>query len=200
MGNRDPRVDAYIAKSADFAKPILTRIREVVRDACPEVEETLKWSAPTFMYHGIMCAAAAFKDHCGFILWKGPLILNKDGRRADEAMGQFGRLTSVSDLPTDRVLSRYIKKAMKLNESGVKVPRLAAKPKKPLAIPPILRSALRKNARARATFDSFSPSHKREYLEWIADAKTDETRERRVATAVEWMAEGKPRNWKYMKR
>jgi uncharacterized protein YdeI (YjbR/CyaY-like superfamily) len=200
MPKRDPRVDAYIAKSQDFAKPILTHLRKVVHNACPDVEETLKWGAPTFMYNGIMCGMAAFKSHCHFILWKGRLILYKDGEPVSAATGHFRNLTSISDLPSERVLGGYIKDAKRLNESGSKVPRSKPKKKKPIALPAVLRRALASNTKARAAFDLFSPSHKREYVEWITDAKTDETRQRRVDTAIEWMAEGKPRNWKYMKR
>ncbi|MFN2601884.1 MAG: YdeI family protein [Gemmatimonadaceae bacterium] len=200
MPKRDPRVDLYIAKSQDFAKPILTHLRKVVHAACPDVEETIKWGVPSFMYNGMLCGMAAFKNHCGFVLWKGSLILDKKGQRGDEAMGHLGKLTSVADLPSDRVLTGYIKEAMRLNETGVKVPKRPLKKKKPIPMPLVLRRALQKNPKARAAFDAFSPSHKYEYLEWITDAKTDETRQRRVDTAIDWMAEGKPRNWKYTKR
>src|SRR6266550_2624513 len=200
MTKRDPRVDAYIAKSQDFAKPILMHIRKIVHTACPDVEETLKWGAPTFMYNGIMCGMASFKNHCHFILWRGRLILDKDGRPVSAATGHFRNLTSLSDLPSERVLTGYIKEAKKLNESGDRVPKASPKKKKAIQVPAELRRALANSAKARAAFESFSPSHKREYVEWITDAKTDETRQRRVDTAIEWMAEGKPRNWKYMKR
>ncbi len=199
MPQIDKRVDAYIAKSADFAQPILTHLRQVVHVACPDVEETLKWGMPTFLYHGILCSMAAFKQHCTFGFWKGKLIVDEQGRQADEAMGQFGRLSSVKDLPAKKVLVGYIHKAMALNESGVTVP----KPKKPkvkkeIVIPPDLAAALKKNAKARAAFDAFSPSHKREYIEWITEAKREETREKRLKTTIEWLTEGKSRNWKYM--
>ena len=200
MGKRDQRVDAYIAKSADFARPILTHIREVVHDACPEVEETMKWSFPHFMYEGMLCSMASFKEHCAFGFWKGGLIIDKSGRSVEQAMGQFGRLTSVADLPSKKVLSGYIKEAMRLNEEGVKTPaRARTKPKKELAVPADVAAALKKNRKAAATFDGLSPSHRREYVEWITEAKTDETRARRLETALEWMAEGKSRNWKYVK-
>jgi len=199
MPKKDPRVDAYIAGAPDFAKPILTHIRAVVHAACPEVEETLKWRMPSFLYRGILCGMAAFKQHCTFGFWKGALIVDANGRRADEAMGQFGRLTSVKDLPAKKVLSAYIHKAMELNESGVTSPKpKKAKAKKELAVPPDLAAALKKNAKARATFEGFSPSHKREYIEWITEAKREETREKRLATTIEWLTAGKPRNWKYM--
>lgn len=199
MGKRDPRIDAYITKSPDFAKPILTHLREVVHAACPPVEETLKWSVPAFMYKGNLCGMAAFKHHCMFGFWKGQLIVDKTGKPFGVGMGQM-RITSVEELPSDKALTSYIKQAMKLNEEGVKTPRAEPKAKKPLAMPATLKKALGKNKDAMAAFEAFSPSHKREYVEWITEAKSDETRERRISQAVEWMAQGKPRNWKYMKR
>lgn len=195
MGKTDPRVDQYIAKSADFAQPILTHIRRVVHQACPEVEETMKWSAPHFDYKGIMCAMAAFKAHCAFGFWKAALVL--DDPAADEGMGSFGKLTSIKDLPSERQLTVYVKKAAKLNDDGIKVARKAAAPKTPLKMPADFAAVLKKNQSARRTFDAFSPSNQREYLEWVTEAKTDATRQKRMATAVEWMAEGKTRNWKY---
>jgi uncharacterized protein YdeI (YjbR/CyaY-like superfamily) len=195
MGKKDPRVDAYIAKSADFAKPILRHLREIVHQGCPEVEETMKWSFPHFMYKGMLCGLAAFKSHCAFGFWKGKLIVPDK----PEAMGQFGRITSLSDLPKDSVLLGYVREAARLNETGEKVPRKPQRPKKDLATPSDLAAALKKNVVARATFEGFSPSHKREYVEWITEAKTEETRKKRLDSAIEWMAEGKPRNWKYMR-
>ena len=199
MGSHDPRIDAYIAKAPDFAKPILTEIRRVVHDACPEVEETMKWSSPTFMYKGMLCGMAAFKQHCALGFWKGRLVIGQDGRNADEAMGQFGRITKLSDLPSKRVLMGYVKQAMRLNEEGITVPRARKGSKPPLRVPAELKRALEKNRKARETFEGFSPSNKRDYAEWIAEAKGEETRHRRLAQAIEWMAQGKPRNWKYMK-
>lgn len=202
MGKKDPRVDAYIAKSAEFAKPILTRIREVVHDACPDVEETLKWSMPAFMHHGILCGMAAFKEHAAFNLWKGPLIVDSDSDR--EAMGQFGRLTKVSDLPSKKVLTGYLRKGMALNEAGVKTPKIRKpgllRKAIPADPPPELVAGLKNNSKARTTFDGFSPSHKREYIEWIVEAKREETRQRRVVQAVEMLSEGKTRHWKYSAR
>jgi uncharacterized protein YdeI (YjbR/CyaY-like superfamily) len=197
MRKNDPRIDAYIAKSAPFARPILKHLRELVHKGCPGVEETVKWSAPHFDYHGgPLAGMAAFKAHCAFGFWKGSLIVPV----SSDAMGQFGRITSLADLPADRVMIGYVRKAVRLNEEGVKVPRLVKHPRKDIPMPPDLTAALKKNAKARATFDGFSPSHKREYLEWITEAKGEETRKKRLGTAIEWMAEGKPRNWKYMKR
>lgn len=198
MGARDARVDAYIAKSADFAKPVLTHLRELVHKACPQVEETVKWSFPHFMYEGILCSMASFKEHCAFNLWKGSLIVG-DGAR--EAMGHFGRIAKVSDLPSKKVMTGYLKQAMTLNETGVKSPtRSKPKEKKELVIPPELTQALRKNRKAAAAFESFSPSHRREYADWISEGKGEDTRNRRVDSAIEWMSEGKSRNWKYERR
>ena len=200
MGTRDPRVDAYIARSAEFARPILSHLREIVHSACPEVEETLKWSAPHFMYRGMLAGMSAFKAHCAFGFWKGSLVTGGDGGVEAQAMGQFGRITSLDDLPPRRVIIGYVKQAMKLNEEGVKTPKRRKTPKTEPLMPAELAAALAKNAKARATFEAFSPSHQREYVEWIAEAKGEETRQRRLANALEWMAEGKARNWKYMGR
>lgn len=198
MGSRDPRIDAHIAKSADFARPILEHLRETVHAACPDVEETMKWSFPHFMYHGILCSMASFKEHCTFGFWKGSLIVGDNGGSAEQAMGQFGRITTRSDLPPKRVLVGYIRQAMKLNEDGVQAPaRRKTGAAKPVAIPDDLSVALERNRKARAAFDAFSPSHQREYIEWITEAKRDETRQRRIGQALEWIAEGKSRNWKY---
>jgi uncharacterized protein YdeI (YjbR/CyaY-like superfamily) len=197
MGTRDKRVDAYIAKSAAFARPILEHLRGVVHEGCPEVEETIKWGHVSFGYKGILCGMAAFKEHCTFGFWKGSLIVDAADRQSDEAMGQLGRITTLGDLPSRKKLVAYVKKAKELNDAGVKVVR-KTKPKPALETPADLLAALKKNKKANATFENFPPSHRREYVEWIVDAKTDETRQRRLAQAVEWMAEGKPRNWKYM--
>lgn len=199
MGSRDARVDAYIAKSQEFAKPILNHLRELVHATCPEVEETMKWSFPHFQYKGMLCAMSSFKEHCSFGFWKGSLVLDNASDDPKEGAGHFGRITKLSDLPPKKVLTGYIKKAMKLNEDGVKRPA-PAKPKapKPVIVPDDLAKALQANAAAQATFDKFSPSHKREYIEWITEAKTEATRTKRLQTAIEWMVDGKPRNWKYM--
>jgi uncharacterized protein YdeI (YjbR/CyaY-like superfamily) len=195
MGKKDPRIDAYIAKSADFAKPILTEIRTIVHDACPDVEETMKWSFPHFGYKGMMCSMASFKEHCAFGFWKASLIL--DGNGAQGAMGQFGRIMTLSDLPSKKVMRQYIQKAMALNDSGTTVKREPKAPKKPIPVPADFNAAVKKNKKALAAFEAFSPSHRREYLEWITEARSDDTRKRRIGQAIEWMAAGKPRNWKY---
>jgi uncharacterized protein YdeI (YjbR/CyaY-like superfamily) len=195
VAKKDPRIDAYIAKSPVFAKPILRHLRELVRKGCPGVEETVKWSMPHFDYKGPLAGMAAFKAHCAFGFWKGSLIVPG----SKEAMGQFGCITKLADLPKDELLLGYVRKAVQLNEARVKVPRPLKHEKKDIPMPADLAAALKKNAKARATFDGFRPSYKREYLEWITEAKTEETHRKRLDTAVEWMAEGKPRNWKYMK-
>jgi uncharacterized protein YdeI (YjbR/CyaY-like superfamily) len=197
MAKKDKRVDAYIAKAGDFAKPILTHIRALVHNTCPEVEETIKWGHPTFLYRGMLGGMAAFKAHCGFGLWKGKLIFGST-EKENEAMGSFGRITNVSEMPDERVLAGYIRKGMALNEAGVKVPR-PAKPatRKELIMPDFFKAALRQNRKAGAAFEKFSYSHKKEYIEWLAEAKREETRQKRLATALQWLAEGKPRHWKY---
>jgi len=201
MAKKDPRVDAYITKSADFAQPILKHLRKLVHTACPEVEETLKWSMPSFMYKGILCGFASFKEHCTFGFWKGDLMFADDKeaqKRANEAMGHFGRMTRLADLPGDKLLLGYIKEAMRLNDEGVKKspkPKLKVKPE--LIVPPVLVAALKKNTKAKAAFDAFSYSHKKEYAEWIGEAKQEDTRTRRLATTIAWLSEGKSRNWKY---
>jgi hypothetical protein len=203
MGTRDPRVDAYIARSADFARPILTHLRDVVHAACPEVEETIKWSFPHFLYKGMLCSMASFKEHCTFGFWKGSLLRGRvkampEG--GDEGMGQFGRITALVDLPSEKTLKAIVQAAAKLNDENVTVPRKKSKPKPPLKVPAYFAAALRKNKKAWAAFEAFPPSHRREYVEWVTEAKAEETRERRLATAVEWIAEGRARNWKYERR
>lgn len=194
----DPRIDAYIANSAEFAQPILEHLRALVHAACPEVEETIKWGFPHFMYKGMMCNMASFKAHCSFGFWKAELLLADEARR--EAMGQFGRIESVKDLPARKVLTAYVKQAMKLNDEGVAAPA-RAKPAVPreLAIPAELTAALKEVPAAHKHFEAFSPSKQRDYAEWISEAKTEATRTRRLEQAVEWISEGKSRNWKYEK-
>ncbi len=199
MASHDPRIDAYIAKSAEFAQPILEHLRAVVHAACPEVEESQKWSMPFFSYKSApMCMMAAFKQHCSFGFW-----LYKDvvvGSTAEDGMGQFGKVTSLKDLPTKKQLVTYLRKAMALNEAGVRMTRPKAAPKPAPTLPDDLAALLaqKKHAAARTTYQGFSPSAQREYVDWITEAKTDVTRQKRLATTLEWLAEGKPRNWKYL--
>ena len=196
MGKKDARVDDYIAKAPVFAKPILIEIRARVHAACPEVEEAMKWRQPSFEYKGLMCGMAAFKDHCVFGYWKAPLL----GAAADgaNAVGYRDEIRSVADLPPKAVFKAQVKKAMALNDAGINVPKPARAPKAPVEVPEDLAAAVKKNKKAQAAFERFSPSHRREYVEWITDAKTEATRTKRLLQTVEWLAEGKPRNWKYM--
>jgi len=199
MSRKDPRIDAYIAKAQPFARPILKHIRATVMSASPELEETLKWSHPSFMYHGIVCGMAAFKQHVAFGFWKGKLLLDTKGMPVDEAMGQFGRITKLADLPPRREIAGYVKKAMKLNEDGVVVKR-ETKPRQPIPMTAALKAALAKAPKASATWADLAPGHRREYLEWVTEAKTDATRDKRIATTIEWLSQGKRRNWKYERR
>jgi uncharacterized protein YdeI (YjbR/CyaY-like superfamily) len=199
MSNYDAKFDAYIAKARPFARPILTHLRKIVHAAVPEVEENWKWSNPAFDYKGIFCSMAAFKEHCIFGFWKHQLLIDRGVIKPDDTvLGHRGRITSVEDLPSDRELTRILKAAAELNDQGIKVERPKAAPKPPLKVPAYLKKALDGNKKAAATFASFSPSHKREYVEWVTEAKTEDTRNRRLTQAVEWMSQGKPRNWKYM--
>lgn len=198
----DKRVDSYITKAADFAKPILDHLRKQVHIVCPQVEESIKWSFPHFSYKGeILCSMAAFKHHCAFVFWKASLMKDKtlmENAKRESAMGHLGKIKSLKDLPSAKKLQAYIKEAMKLIEAGVKVQKV--KPVKTvLKIPGYFLSALKRNKQAQKTFEAFSYSNKKDYLQWITEAKTEVTREKRIETALEWMAEGKPRNWKYMK-
>jgi uncharacterized protein YdeI (YjbR/CyaY-like superfamily) len=195
----DPRVDEYIAKSAPFARPILKRIRAAVHAGCPDVEETMKWSFPHFMHHGILCSMASFKAHCAFGFGKEEVMTGTNGP-GEITTAQFGRVTSVKDLPVRSAFLRLVREAAKLNEDGAKPPVPPVSDKsRTVRAPADLLAALKNNARARAAYDEMSPSHKREYIEWVTEAKRDETRKQRVAAAVEWMAEGRIRNWKYVR-
>ncbi len=198
MAKKNPLVDAYIRETAPFARPILKHLRKVVHAGCPQVEETIKWGFPHFDYKGNLAGMAAFKSHCSFGFWKGSLIFHPQMAERDDGMGHFGRISQLSDLPDEKTLLGYVRKAAELNDAGVKVPR-APKPKGPqvLEIPDDLTSALKKNAKARKTFENFSYSHRKEYVEWITLEKRDETRRKRLATTMEWLAQGKGRNWKY---
>lgn len=208
--NRDPRVDAYIENAADFAKPILVHLRELVHEGCPAAQETIKWGMPSFEYKGILCGMAAFKQHCAFGFWKHALVVGEGGpanssargtskveQAKRDAMGDFGRVTKVSELPPRRLLLKYVKKAVALNDSGVRSPRPPRKPKVDLVVPPDLSAGLKKSKKAAGYFADFSYSKKKDYIEWLTTAKSVETRARRLATALEWIAEGKSRNWKY---
>ncbi|MCI0364043.1 MAG: YdeI/OmpD-associated family protein [Phycisphaerales bacterium] len=223
MATKDPRIDAYIAKSADFAKPILNHLRALVHKGCPDVVETIKWGMPSLEYKGPFCGFAAFKQHCVFGFWKSALLFGGDesegktkGAQSRSASiedarrklnwGARGRdpvparITSLDDLPSDAVILGLTKQAAKLNDDGIKLPAREKGKKKPVRVPKEFAAALKKTKKAAANFDAFSPSHKREYVEWIVEAKTDQTRERRIAAAIEWIAQGKSRPWKYQSK
>jgi uncharacterized protein YdeI (YjbR/CyaY-like superfamily) len=204
MGKKDKRVDAYIAKSADFAKPVLNHIRELVHKGCPDVEEVIKWGFPHFDYKGIMFSMASFKQHCAAGFWKAKIM--KDPYKVlatDEktAMGSLGQIKTLKDLPSDKIMIQYIKEAAKLNEDGIGLPpKKILKEKKEIETPVYFTKVLSKNKTALKTFNDFSYSHRKEYIEWIAEAKTEETRNKRMETAIQWLSEGKSRNWKYARK
>lgn len=190
--SKDPRVDEYIAQAAPFAQPILEHLRKLIHKAAPGVQETIKWSHPIFEIHGsILCNMQAYKQHCSFGFWKASLI-----KLSEPA---FDRITTKKDLPADKIIVDYIKEAAALNKKGVKVVREKKAPVT-LATPPQLEAALKKNKAALATWGAFAPSHKKEYIQWIMEAKTDETRDKRIATTIEWVTQGKGRNWKYQQK
>jgi len=203
----NPKVDAYIAKAAAFAQPVLNHLRELVHKACPDVVEEMKWSRPFFLHGGvILCNISAFKEHCSFGFWGAEIgkVLKADGVVQEGGMGSLGRITSVKDLPADKVMLGYVRQAAKFIDDGLGDNRITvarrvvkAPPKAPVETPMEFAVALKRNKAAAKVFEAFSPSCKREYVEWIADAKREETRVKRIAQAVEWIAEGKQRNWKY---
>ncbi len=198
MPTTDPFVDAYIDKAKDFAKPILNHIRSLVHDACPDVIEIKKWSFPHFDYKGMMCSMASFNQHCVFGFWKQSLLDDAAFPAEKTAMGSFGRITSLADLPDDETMKKLIYDAMKLNDDGIKVQKApVSKEKKELVVPGILIAALETNSLSSETFNNFPYAKKKDYVEWINEAKTDATRDKRLATTIEWLAEGKSRHWKY---
>ncbi len=204
MESYDPRIDAVIAKAAPFAQPILTHLRELVHTACPEVQETIKWSMPFFDYKGTMCQMASFKQHAVFGFWKGALLTDPAeklirGTGESAAMGHFGKITSLADLPSDKIIISYIKEAMRLNDDGIMVAKPKAGSKPELPVPADLAKVLKGSAAAKKTWDAFAPSHRKEYIQWITEAKTDATRQKRLTTTLEWLLEGKNRMWKYQK-
>jgi uncharacterized protein YdeI (YjbR/CyaY-like superfamily) len=186
---KDARVDAYIARANDFAKPILKQIRAAVHKGHPAVTETIKWGVPAYVdERGILCLTAAFKQHCGWVFWTGRKPATIDAKR-------FRRIASTEELPPPRELVALVKEAATRAETPKK--KAARRPARPVTVPAYFLAALKKNPKARSAFDAFPPSHKREYVDWIESAKTVETRQRRMATAIEWIASGKSRNWKY---
>lgn len=205
MIRKEKKIDTYIAKSADFAKPILLHIRELVHKTCPDVEEKIKWGMPFFDYKGeMLCHMASFKQHAVMSFWKASLMKDPalmENAKSETAMGHLGRITSLKDMPSDKKITSWIKEAMELNDKGIKLPS-KAKPadKKELVVPDYFLKALAKNKKAKQVFENFPYSHKKEYVNWIIEAKTEDTRNKRIETALEWLAEGKSRLWKYEKK
>ncbi len=205
MANKIKAVDDYIAKKADFAKPILKHIRELVHKACPDAEEKIKWGMPFFDYKDeMLCHIAAFKQHAVMGFWKATLMKDPilmETAKSEVAMGHLGKITSLKDMPSDKKITGWIKEAMVLNDKGIKLtkrPTTAALVE--TAVPAFFANALKKHKKAKLVFDNFAPSHRKEYLQWITEAKTEETRNKRMATALEWIEEGKGKNWKYAKK
>lgn len=195
----DKRIDDYIAQSEDFAKPILSHLRELVHEVCPYVQETIKWGFPHFEYKGLLCSMAAFKHHCAFGFWKAVLMKDAERLKLNNkiAMGHSGKIKRLGELPPDRIIKRRIQEAMKLNEDDIKLPERKRIEKKPeIIVPESLKKELVKYRKASATFINLSPSHKKEYIEWINESKTIETRDGRILKTIEWLTEGKSRNEK----
>lgn len=205
MGTKDPRIDQYIMKAQPFAKPILEHLRALIHQAVPDVQETVKWGMPSFDYKGPFAGMAAFKQHCTFMFWKAQLLndpkgyLGKRKAHGGEAMGHLGCIGSISDLPPNKALLDLLKQAKKLNDDGVKLPSRAKKETVEMKVPDYFTKALKKNLSAHDHFKAFTPGKRKEYIEWLEEAKTEATREKRLAQAIEWIAEGKSRNWKYQK-
>jgi len=204
MAKRSQEVTAYIQKQQPFARPILRHLRKLVHESCPDVTEAIKWGMPAFEYKGLFANMAAFKEHATFGFWDDKLLRGERaslGKSKEKAMGSFGRLRSLDDLPSDTSIKALIRKAMKLKDDAARSPGRGNE-RKPIVVktPADFLAALKKSPKAKATYDGLAPSHRREYVEWITEAKTDATRQRRLQTAIEWMTEGKRRNWKYEKR
>lgn len=200
MGKRIADVDDYIARAAPFARPILKRLRTLVHKACPTVEERIRWGAPTFDHHGMLGGMAAFKAHVSFGFWRAKELDDPAGLLRDDAASimNFQRMAALSDVPDEATMLDYIRRAATLNEAGpAKKTARRGKPKPPPAVPEDFRAALKRDPAATRTFDAFSPGQQREYIDWITEAKREETRQRRLAQAIQWLAEGKRRNWKY---
>ena len=203
MGRFNPAVSEYILNAEAFAQPMLIELRAIVHSFCPEVEETLKWSMPHFVYRGEnLCNMASFTQHCAFGFWLAAMMRDEYGifqRREQGGMGDLGKMRTMEDIPGPEKLGPYVLQAMQLIEGGVKLPRTAAQPQKALVIPDLLKDALSKEPAAQKTFDGFTDSCKREYVNWINEAKTEATRIRRLETTIENLLEGKTRDWKYKK-
>jgi uncharacterized protein YdeI (YjbR/CyaY-like superfamily) len=202
MKNASPEFDAYIADAPAYARPILTKLRALFHKACPDIEEVMKWSFPHFEYRGIVASMAAFKNYIRYGFWKAKLMSDPYGlfKGMDDTTMGATKAATLDDLPSDKILLAYIREAVALNEKGVKAPARKKLSPKPIVVPDDLAAALKKSKKALAAFEALSPSHKREYIDWITEAKQEATRQQRLATAIEWIAEGKPRHWKYIKR
>lgn len=199
MARKDPRIDAYIAEAEPFARPILKRLRKIVHAGCPKVEETVKWSMPHFDYKGMFIGMAAFKRHCSFGFWReAELALGRDAMTS-EGMGHFGRITSLDDLPDEKTLLGYVRKAVAIKDAGVKKSAPSKRRGKaiPQKEPSYLANALRRNVQARKNWDAFSTSQRNEYIEWLLGAKREETREKRLEKTLSQLADGRSLNWKY---
>lgn len=192
--SKNPKVDEYIANSKEFAQPILKKLRALVHQAHPDIEETIKWGMPIFEYKGILFNMASFKQHCTFGFWKQKLIKGLDG--SEDGMGSLGKLKLLDDLPSDEILLMLMKEAILLNEKGIQLPKVAPQ-KKELEVPQELTDALEKQPKAKDVFENFSSSHRKEYIMWIVEAKQEATKQKRIAQTIEWLNEGKKRNWKY---
>ena len=186
---RNPKVDAYIDKQQDFAKPILKHVRKLAHEALPRAEEALKWGVPYFTVNGKNAVGmAAFKKHAS--------VMVCSTETAGGGMGNFGKLTDVSQLPGDEELIRQFRESAE----AVQSPETSQPKTKPvLAMPDDLASAIADTPSAQEVFDGFTDAQRRDYIEWVMSAKRQPTREKRVATAAEWIGEGKKRNWKYEK-
>jgi uncharacterized protein YdeI (YjbR/CyaY-like superfamily) len=201
MEQYDHRIDEYIGKKAAFAQPILNHLRELMHTVSPLITETIKWGHPFFEYKGTLANMAGFKEHCVFGFWNSTAIvdpygvLQRPGEK--EAAGNFDRITKLSDLPSDEILKDFILQAIALKDNDYKAPAKKPTAKAPIAEPDYFLTALNEHPKAKAIYDAFSPSHKREYLEWITEAKTEATLLKRTESAMELMAEGKSKNWKY---
>ncbi len=202
MKNSDTRIDNYIAKSAPFAKTILNHLRKQVHRACPQVTETIKWGFPHFEFHGMLCFMASFKTHCTFGFWRAdllPALKEKANTTGKKGMGQFGRLSTVKDLPSNSVLYAWIREAANLNKQGVPIVLKKKISKKTvLKVPDYFIKTLNSNKKLHEKFNQLSPAQRNEYVEWITEAKTEATRYSRIKSMKEWVKEGKPRNWKYL--
>jgi uncharacterized protein YdeI (YjbR/CyaY-like superfamily) len=202
MPNKDPRVDSYIAEAAEFARPILKHLRKLIHQGCPAAVETIKWGCPFFDYRGLLCGFAGFKAHCSLFFWRDIDVSQwlEKTNTAGASMGQFGKITSLADLPKDAILLKCVRTAVEQRDAPASKEKRARKPGKELLVPRDLKKALATNATAAATFKAFAPSHRRAYIDWISDAKQPATREKRLYTTIEWLTEGKPQNWKYLEQ